>query len=64
MKCLCEKCFPGWADREVLTIVPLSPCGECGAYDDRRNGGAVVHAFRSDPRIPLDSPQSPANNQD
>lgn len=47
---LCEECFPLPVDVEVLTIVPLSPCAECGRRDDRFKGGLGVHLFRNDPR--------------
>lgn len=53
MIALCEKCFPGWKDVEVLSIVPLGPCDQCGIYDNREKpDGISVHAFRKDPRKP------------
>lgn len=51
MTVLCERCFPDWRDREVLTIVPISPCVQCGVYDQRKvNPSLAAHAFRCDPR--------------
>lgn len=47
---LCEQCFPGWGEHEVLTIVPLGPCCQCGKRDERHKGGTRCHLFRSDPR--------------
>ena len=58
---LCQQCFPQWEQFEVKTIVPLSPCVECGAMDDRRRKwGAVCHLFPGDPREKVAaSPPSP-----
>jgi hypothetical protein len=51
MVVLCEKCFPEWKNKEVYTIVPLSPCMECGKRDDRKgDSGLIVNAFPIDPR--------------
>lgn len=50
MICLCEKCFADYGKHETLTLVPSSPCVECGICDDRYNHGAAVHAFPYDPR--------------
>ena len=50
MTTLCEECFAAHGDREVLTIVPMSPCVSCGRYDMRHNQGLRCHLFRSDPR--------------
>lgn len=51
MTTLCEECFGGWADAEVLTHVPLGPCIRCGRYDKREKGGLRCHMFRTDPRF-------------
>ena len=48
---LCEECFPSWENYEVYTIVPMSPCVECGATDDRMHDGMRTAAFPTDPRI-------------
>ena len=55
---LCEDCFPDSAAREVLSIVPLSPCVSCGRYDMGHKQGLRCHRFRSDPR-PVESPTAP-----
>lgn len=47
---LCEDCFADSAAREVLSIVPLSPCVSCGRYDMSHKQGLRCHLFRSDPR--------------
>lgn len=48
---LCEECFPGWENHEVYTIVPITPCDECGKFDNRRGSkGLQVNSFPSDPR--------------
>lgn len=57
MTTLCERCFPGWRDAEVLTMPPLIPCQQCGSHDNRigraLNGAATrCHVFRTDPRKP------------
>lgn len=58
---LCEECFPDSGNYEVLTIVPMSPCVECGRLDDRfghRTGrpSLTAHLFRRDPRSPEGRP--------
>lgn len=52
MTTLCEKCFPNYEYHEIKTWVPLSPCNQCGRFDDREHGGLRCHLFSSDPRIP------------
>ena len=53
---LCEGCFPDWGNHEVHTIVPMTPCVQCGAIDYRMSGGNEVgdhlrtHLFTGDPR--------------
>ncbi len=49
---LCEQCFPPpqWGGIELLTIIPLSPCHQCGKYDERYGGSVKCHLFRGDPR--------------
>ena len=47
---LCEQCYPAWGEHEVLTIVPMTPCAECGQYDQQHTGGVPAHLFRGDPR--------------
>lgn len=50
---LCEKCFPGWKEVEVITIPPMSPCAACGVWDGRTvPSGISVHTFGNDPRGP------------
>lgn len=55
---LCEECFPGWREVEILTMTPVSPCAECGRWDQRRGSDGGWHAdafrvnvFRTDPRV-------------
>ena len=48
---LCEECFDGWAEVEVLTIVPMGPCVSCGRWDERHRSGLRSHLFRGDPRF-------------
>jgi len=55
---LCEQCFPAWGAHEVLTIVPLNPCCQCGKRDERHKQGARCHLFRSDPRPPRTEPMT------
>lgn len=43
MTTLCERCFPGWEEAEVLTHPPLLPCMNCNSMGKR-------HIFRNDPR--------------
>jgi predicted nucleic acid-binding Zn ribbon protein len=45
---LCEKCFEGWMDVEVLSSVPLTACEECG---NPPHSKIKAHLFRSDPRV-------------
>jgi len=47
---LCEKCFKEWDDHEVYSMVPLTPCNQCGSTDERKNGGLKCHLFPGDPR--------------
>lgn len=50
MVVLCDECFPDWEQEEVYTVVPVSPCVNCGTMDSRRTGGPSCHMFRIDPR--------------
>lgn len=47
---LCDKCFPQWAAHEVLTIVPMSSCEQCGHKANMDRGERRCTAFRKDPR--------------
>ena len=51
MTILCEKCFSATGELEIYAYVPMSPCVECGKYDDRYRGGAVLHDYPRDPRV-------------
>jgi hypothetical protein len=50
---LCDKCFPDARNHEQYTIIPFTPCEECGEYDDRQNGGVICQSFPIDPRPPM-----------
>ena len=57
---LCEECFPGWADYEVHSVIPMTPCAACGRFDASEKQGIRCHLFPRDPRPPLKDQRSVA----